>query len=445
MTLEGQIEIMKQPLFAKLWGKQFGNNGQLHMLDSTQIKRDFPIFQYPKNSNLIYLDNAATTQKPTQVISAISDYYTQKNANVGRGVYDLSHQSTLVWQEARQTIASFFSATSNQLILTRNATEAINGVVFGWAEQNLSTGDVILASLLEHHSNLVPWQQFCSKKGVKLEMVGVTKEGLLDWDQLYHQLKKYQPKLLAITQLSNVLGTYIDLDRVSEAIKKLSPSTVLLVDAAQSAGKIPINYNLQKIDFLAFSGHKMYGPMGMGGLLVNKKILDSREFNPWLFGGGMVDEVEWNSASFQKEPAQRFVAGTPDVASAVGLAAACDYLLEIGLDKILEHDQELVNFTIKKLLDIEGVDVWGPTNLTQQLTRVGSVSFTHQKHQAHDIAQVLNHHGIAVRSGWHCCEPLHNILEISQTVRISFGIYNSIDEIDQVINILANLDKYLLV
>jgi len=415
------------------------------MLDSTQIKRDFPIFKHPKNSNLIYLDNAATTQKPSQVILAISDYYTQKNANVGRGVYDLSHQSTLAWEEARQTIASFFGTTSNQLILTRNATEAINGVVFGWAEQNLSTGDVILASLFEHHSNLVPWQQLCSKKGVELEMVGVTEEGLLDWDHLNHQLKKYQPKLLVITQLSNVLGTYIDLDRVSEAIKKLSPATVLLVDAAQSAGKIPINFNQQKIDFLAFSGHKMYGPMGMGGLLVSKKILDLLEFNPWLFGGGMVDEVGWNSASFQEEPAQRFVAGTPDVASAVGLAVACEYLQKIGLDKILEHDQKLVNFTIKKLLDIEGVDVWGPTDHQQQLTRVGSVSFTHQKHQAHDVAQVLNHHGIAVRSGWHCCEPLHKILKIPQTVRISFGIYNSIDEIDQVINILANLDKYLLV
>ncbi len=413
------------------------------MLDSTQIKKDFPIFQHPKNSKLIYLDNAATTQKPQRVISAISDYYSQKNANVGRGVYDLSQESTSAWEEARQTIASFFGANADQLVLTRNTTEAINGVVWGWAEKNLSAGDTILASLFEHHSNLVPWQQYCSRKGVGLEMVGITQEGLLDWGQLQECLKRYQPKLLTISHLSNVLGTYIDLERVSQLIKKYSPTTHLLVDAAQSAGKISINFNQQKIDFLAFSGHKMYGPMGVGGLLINKKLLNSSEFYPWLFGGGMVDKVNWKSATFQEDVSIRFVAGTPDVASAVGLATACNYLLKIGLDNILEHDQELIEYTINKLQNIKEINIWGPTDFQQHLTRVGSVPFTHQHYQAHDIAQVLNHSGVAVRSGWHCCEPLHKVLGIPQTTRISFGIYNSKDEIDLIVKILSNLNKYL--
>ncbi len=414
------------------------------MLDSKKIKKEFPFFDQPKNQKLVYLDNSATTQKPQAVLSAITQYYLNYNANVGRSIYPLSKECTKLFFEAREKIASFFGTKHHQFVITRNTTEAINGVIWGWAVDNLKSKDVVLITKMEHHSNLVPWQQVCARTGAKLVVVNITDQGMLDWQDLEEKLKKHQPKLFASTHVSNVLGTFVDPNIVARLIKKHSPETLFLLDAAQSAGTIPIDFKKLKVDFLVFSGHKMYGPMGIGGLLIRGKLLKSQEMKPWLFGGGMIKKVKQEFATFHPDSCERFTAGTPDVASVLGLAAACDYLTKLGLEKILEHDQLLVKYALEKLLEIDQVKIVGPTVIGNELTRVGSVAFIHKKYHAHDVAQVLSHHNIAVRSGWHCCEPLHSSQRWSQTVRISFGVYNSCEEIDKAIKVIKNLEKYLV-
>ena len=417
------------------------------MLNSLLIKKDFPLFSQPPHSDLVYLDNAATTHKPQIVISAISDYYLQHNANAGRSVHSLASKSAEIFEQSRKTIASFFGAKDQELILTRNTTEAINGVALGWARHQLETDDVILSTSLEHHSNLVVWQQVCAEKNAKLKLVNLTSDGQINQVDLQQQLKQHTPKLLAITHLSNVTGSYQDLQALVKIVKKVSPKTKILIDGAQSAGRIKINFDQLEIDFFAFSGHKMYGPMGVGGLLVKEKILMENEMRPWLFGGGMIDQVNSQSSTFQLDPRQRFVAGTADVASAVGLAVACDYLTAIGMDEVLKHEQDLAQYTLEKLNAVEDLKICGLTKANEsnehQIGRLGPVSFAHHKYQAHDVAQILDHHHIAVRSGHHCCMPLHSHCRWPATVRISFGVYSCHEDIDKLVEVVTHLDRYL--
>ena len=439
------------------------------MFDPQKIKLDFPILQRQVNGQpLVYLDNAATSQKPQVVINAISNYYQQHNANVHRGVHTLSDEATHEFEASRATIAQFFGAQTEELILTRNATEAINGVAYGWGLDNLKSGDVILTTMMEHHANIVPWQQLCGRVGAKLEFVQVTNEGKLDLDDLETKVKQAGDKLKLITlvHISNTLGSVNPIEQVVKLVKHQIPSTkssqgspsgqakfnsqkikyhgpLILVDGAQSAPHLQVNFDKLGIDFYAFSGHKMLGPMGIGGLLVRKELLVSEVMQPWLFGGGMINEVHTNETKFNEDLSERFIAGTPDVASAVGLAAACKYLKNLGMDAVEQHDRELVNYALKALKELEAsgeLKVVGPVE-----DRVGSVAFIHKFVHAHDVAQILDSIGVAVRSGHHCCMPLHESCGWAATVRASFQIYNEKTDVDRLVEGLEKVKKTFLV
>lgn len=415
------------------------------MFNSKQLKTDFPIFTH--HPDLVYLDNAATTHKPQSVIQVVSNYYRTANANVGRGVYDLAEASTQVLADSKQVIANFFNAGTGELILTSGATEAINGAAYGWADHQLNQDDFILLSLLEHHSNLVVWQEVIKRTGAKLVYAQLTEQGTLDWDDFAKKLKDFQPKLTALTHVSNVTGAYLDLKQVVKIVKKNSPQTKVLIDGTQSASHLPIDFSKLKLDFFAFSGHKMLGPMGIGGLLVKKELLKNQEFQPWYFGGGMVDQVGLLRSEYRQEISERFQAGTPNVAGAVGLAAACKYLSDLNMEQVLKNDQHLVCYALMRLAEIKQlVKLIGPVNpVTNQelLIRVGSVAFIPQFASSHDLAQVLNQSQIAVRSGFHCAMPLHQHFNWPPTLRASFGVYNDQEDIDQLITALKTAQKKL--
>lgn len=412
---------------------------------NVHIPKDFPILA-PKinNQKLVYLDSAATSQKPEQVIDAISEYYRTANANVHRGVHALSDSSTTIYEKARQTIADFFTAQNEELILVRNTTEATNGLAYGWGEHNVNAGDVIVVTLMEHHSSLVVWQQLALRKKAKLEVISVTQQGKLDLEQLQELLQKYgnKVKLLAMVHVSNTLGTVNPIGHIGALLKKHSRQSRFYVDAAQSAPHMPLSFtHLQKhgVDFIALSGHKMLGPMGIGCLLVRKSILESGEMQPWLFGGGMIESVQPTSATFHQDNIpELFTAGTPDVASAVGLAAACKYLKKAGMEKVQKHDQKLVAYALGELQKNPRVTIIGPKNAED---RMGCVAFTYEGAHAHDVAQILDSQGVAVRSGHHCTMPLHSKLGLIATVRVSFQIYNTTEDIDALVKGLEKVDK----
>jgi cysteine desulfurase/selenocysteine lyase len=418
------------------------------MLNTSLIRQDFPILRRQVHGKqLIYLDNAATSQKPRQVIEAISNYYEQHNANVHRGVHLLSDESTQVWEQSRQTIARFFGATSQNLILTRNTTEALNGIAYGWGLQNLQAGDVVLTTLLEHHSNLVVWQEVCKRTQAQLVFVSVTEAGELDVASLEKKLEEHaeKVKLVALNYVSNTTGAVAPLARATARIRSLAgPQVRIALDAAQAASHMPINFATLDVDFLAFSGHKMLGPMGIGGLLVRRELLDSNELRPWLFGGGMISSVHQDASRFHDDPRERFTAGTPDVASAVGLATACAYLTSIGSEAIAAHDRVLVRYAYDALQSVPDLEMIGPIPETvsdESPIRAGSVAFLYQGVHAHDVAQVLDSEGIAVRSGHHCTMPLHEHFGWQATNRISFQVYNTREEIDQAVVALGKVQK----
>lgn len=425
-----------------------------YMYDPAKVKADFPIFQQPANTNLVYLDNAATTQKPQVVIDAIASYYKNSNANVHRGVHRLSDESTKSCLDARKVIADFFGAKPSELIITRNTTEAINGVAYGWGDRHLKLGDVIMVSQMEHHANLVPWQELCRRTGAELKIMPVLSDGRLD-SHWYEQNLNKKVKLVALQHVSNALGTMHPVNWFIDLAQTMGAR--VLIDAAQSAPHLPINFAKMQADFLAFSGHKMLGPMGIGGLLVREALLNSGEMQPWLFGGGMIAQVTENSAEYHPDPAERFTAGTPDVASAVGLAAACTYLDNLKMQTVLEHDQNLVMYALEKLAENKNIDLLGVTKpafidstptyelkgeFSQlQIDRVGSVSFLYQGVHPHDVAQVLDSEGVAVRSGHHCCMPLHTKFGWPGSVRASFSVYSTKSDVDRLLLALEKVKK----
>lgn len=393
-------------------------------------KADFPIFNtYP---DLVYLDNAATSQKPQIVLDEINRYYQTECANVHRGVHKLSDLSTNAFDKAKKQIADFFNAKSTELILTRNATEALNGLAYGWGAHQLHEGDVVMVSIMEHHANIVPWQELSKKNKFKLVFINITDSGELDLADFEEKIKKFgkKIKLISLIHISNTLGTINSLEQVSHLIKKHHLNCRFGVDGAQSAPHIKVDFTKLPIDFFAFSGHKMLGPMGIGGLLIKEDILKSGEMQPWLFGGGMIESVYQDHATFNQDLSERFIAGTPDVASAVGLAAACSYLKKIGMDEVEKHERELTKYALEKLSEIEEIEIIGSTDPQK---RFGSVAFTYKGVHAHDVAQVLNQSQIAVRSGHHCTMPLHLNCGWIATSRASFSIYTSKDDIDQLI------------
>ncbi|MDA1079101.1 MAG: SufS family cysteine desulfurase [bacterium] len=411
------------------------------MFNPLTIRQDFPIFTHnPQGDKLVYLDSAATSQKPQVVLDAITQYYQTTNANVHRGVHQLSDRSTQVWDESRATIAKFFDAHSDELIVTRNTTEAINGVAYGWGDHNLQAGDIILTSLMEHHSNIVCWQELAKRTGASVEYIGLTKDGRLDRTSLSAKLSLPKVKLLALSHVSNTLGTLNPIAEIIAEAHTLQSGIRVLVDAAQSAPHLPVSFAKLDADFLVFSGHKMLGPMGIGGVFVRSALLQSNEVRPWLFGGGMIAAVTTKGTTFTDEASERFTAGTPDVASAVGLAAACEYLSKLHMSDVGQHDLDLVLYALDKLSAVPQLTIIGPQDFSEtEVDRVGSVAFTYNGVHAHDVAQVLDSVGVAVRSGHHCTMPLHEQFGWTASVRASFNVYNTTADIDALVAGLAKV------
>ncbi len=406
------------------------------MFDPQKYIIDFPILQRTVHGDkrLVYLDNAATSQKPIQVIDTISNYYKNHNANVHRGIHQLGDESTKLFHQSRKTIAEFFGATSDELIITRNATEALNQVAYTWGEQNIHEGDIILTTEMEHHSNIVPWQELAKRKNAHVEFVKVDIDGKIDVDDLQKKVSNSQVKLFAFTHVSNTLGTRNHVTEVVPLVRKQNNDLIVVVDGAQAAPHLPLEFDKIDVDFYAVSAHKMLGPMGIGGLLVKKSLLE--KLPPFLFGGGMINEVTTENTTFADDAEERFTAGTPDVASLVGWAAACEYLKKIGMQNLLEHDRELVEYTIEQLKQFPNLKVVGP--LTD---RVGSVAFVYEGVHAHDVGQILDSEGVAVRSGHHCTMPLHVKFHWQATVRVSFQLYNTKADIDVFINALYKVKE----
>ena len=401
------------------------------------LRQDFPILARTSNGHpLAYLDNAATTQKPRTVLDTLTRFYETSNANIHRGVYALSEQASELYEQARVRVTQFLNAPDpRQIIFTRGTTEAINLVAQSWARPRLQSGDRLLLTEMEHHSNLVPWQLAAQATGAKLDYVAVTPAGHLDLDQLASQLAQ-SPKLLAITLVSNVLGT---INPLREIIATAHDHGVpVLVDAAQAAGRIPVDVQELDCDFLAFSGHKIYGPTGIGVLYAKSKHLDAME--PWQGGGGMIAKVEREYSTWGEVPA-KFEAGTPPIAEAVGLHAALDYVERWGVAEIREHERTLADLALGRLLEEPEVTVFGPHHPTE---RTGLVSFALAGVHPHDVAQVLDESGIAVRAGHHCAQVLHERLGVGATVRMSFGVYNTVSEIHRAVDALAEVRRLFL-
>ena len=400
----------------------------IHIINAQEIRKDFPILQKEINDKmLVYLDSAATTQKPKIVIDTVQDYYESLNANVHRAIYALGEKSTQAYEEARKKAARFIhSPTAKQIVFTRGTTEAINLVANAWGRKHVGEGDEILLSVMEHHSNLVPWQLLAKEKGAILKFIPLTREGELDL-QAYNNLLSEKTKILAITHMSNVLGT---INPLAEIIKKAREFDVpVLVDAAQSAPHIPVDVKELDCDFLAFSSHKMLGPTGIGVLYAKIPLLERME--PYQAGGEMIENVTLERSTYNAIP-HKFEAGTPNIAGAVGFGAAIDYLDAIGMEKIALYEQEINKYVLHKMHRIKGLEVYGHAK-----HRGSAISFNLGNIHPHDLAHFLDQQGIAVRAGNHCAQPLLEKLHVGATTRASFYIYNTFEEIDYFIEQLS--------
>ncbi|MFC1780532.1 cysteine desulfurase [Patescibacteria group bacterium] len=394
------------------------------MLNS-KIRDDFPILKTKVNGKpLIYLDNCATSQKPQVVIDKLVEYYTKTNANIHRGIHYLSEKATEEYEESKRKVVKFINASSDkEVIYTRNTTESINLIAYSWGLENLKKGDTIISTEIEHHSNIVPWQLLAEKTGANLEFVEVKDNFEFDLDH-YQELLQKNAKFVAIVHSSNVIG-------VVNPIKKMvklahDAGAKVLVDAAQSAPHMKLDVQDIGCDFLAFSSHKMCGPTGIGVLFGKSKILE--EMPPFLAGGDMIKKVEYEKSTWNKLP-WKFEAGTPNIADSIAFGTTIDYLESIGMTEIEKHERELTSYALDKMKKVKGLEVFGLNDTPMQ--RGGMISFTLKNAHPHDIAQILNEDGIAIRSGHHCAQPLHNKFQIPATARISFYIYNTKEEIDK--------------
>ena len=402
-------------------------------LDPREIRKDFPVLDQEVNGHpLAYLDNAATSQRPLSVVQAVEDYYDKYNANVHRGIHKLSEQASDVYEHARTKVARFIGAPSDrEVIYTRNATESINLVAYSWGLENLKPGDEVLVTEMEHHANLVPWQLMCRRTGATYRYVPIEDGGHLRMDLLDGLLTE-KTKLFAFTAVSNVLGTINPVKELVDAAHKVG--ALALVDAAQAAPHMPIDVKDWGCDFLAFSGHKMLGPTGIGFLYGKEEILE--KMPPFLAGGDMIREVHIDSATWNDLP-WKFEAGTPNIAGAIGMGAAVDYLQNIGMDRIHAQEHALIKYAMERLAEVPGIRMYGPP----PEERGGLVAFTVDGIRPRDLAGILDTYGIAVRAGHHCAQPVHDHFGIPATVRASFYIYNLPEEADALVNALLEARK----
>jgi cysteine desulfurase/selenocysteine lyase len=403
----------------------------LSQFDVLAIRREFPILQQEVNGKRVaFLDSGASSQKPRTVIDCLEDYYRRYNANVHRGVYKFSEEATFAYERARGKVARFIGARSHrEIVFTRNTTEALNLVAYAWGGANLRPGDRILLTIMEHHSNIVPWQMLAQRTGATLDYIGIDGEGRLRLEELDQKLTE-RTRIVALTHQSNVLGTINPVRLIADRAHAVG--AVVVVDGAQSVPHMPVNVQELGCDFLAFSGHKMCGPTGIGVLWGRRELLEAMP--PFLGGGSMIKVVELEQSTYADIPA-RFEAGTPAIGEAIALGEACDFLSSVGMEAIHRHECDLLGYALDRLAGVEGLRIYGP-NGTE--LRGGAVSFTLEGVHPHDVAAILDGEGVAVRAGHHCTQPLHRLLDVPATTRASFYIYNTHEEVDR---LAAGLEK----
>lgn len=403
-------------------------------LDVARIRQDFPILHQEMNGHpLVYLDNAATTQKPRQVIQALVDYYEGYNANVHRGIHTLAERATEAYEGAREKVARLIGSPSpNQVVFTRNGTEGLNMVAYGWARRRLKPGDVILSTAMEHHSNLVPWQQTALETGATLKYVELLPDGTLSQESYDRLLSEGSVKLVAFSAASNVLGT---MNPVQEMVAKAHRAGAkVIVDAVQAVPHMPVDVTQWDADWISASGHKMLAPTGTGFLWGKPELLE--EMEPTYFGGSMISEVHLSGAAWAECPA-KFEAGTPNIADVIAFGAAVDYLTALGMENVHQHEQALTAYAWERLSSIEGMRLFGPRQ-----PRAGLISFDLPGIHPHDMSAVLNADGVAIRVGHHCAQPLMDFLDVPATNRASFYIYNTTEEIDRLVEAVQHAKEF---
>ena len=400
------------------------------------IRKDFPILtrKVRDNKSLVYLDNASTTQKPNQVIDAITDYYRNHNANIHRAVYALAEESTEAYETARDKIANFVNVKNRQeLVFVRGTTEAINLVAYAWGRPHINEGDIIVTTEYEHHSNIVPWQLLTQEKRAKLEYIGMNDNGELNLDDLDKYLATGKVKLVTFSLMSNVLGTITDAEKIIAKCKAAGVPT--LIDGAQAVPHMKVDLDTLGCDFFAFSGHKMLAPTGIGVLWVRKSVLQT--MNPFHGGGDMIREVHKYETTWNDLP-YKFEAGTPNIADVIGFGAAIDYLTKIGMDNVRQHEIELTKYAMEEFAKVPGLQIYGTKDITK---RGGVISFNFADVHPHDVAQIIDEEGIALRSGHHCAQVLMERLDVAATSRASFYIYNTKKDVDALIDSLNTVAK----
>jgi cysteine desulfurase/selenocysteine lyase len=402
-------------------------------LDPAALRADFPILdQEVHGHRLVYLDSAATSQKPASVIAAMDDYYRHDNANVHRGIYALSERATAAYEGARVKVARLIGVSAHTIIWTRNATESLNLIAYSWGRRHIERGDVIVLTEMEHHANLVPWQILAQEKDADLEFIPITDDGLLRQD-VYEVLLRLKPKLVSFTHVSNMLGT---INPVEEMTRKAHEAGALVViDGAQAVPHMPVDVEAIGCDFYAFSGHKAMAPTGSGVLWGRRELLEAMP--PFMGGGDMIREVHLRRSEWNEIP-WKFEAGTPDISAAIGLGEAADYMRALGMDRVRAHELELTTYALEVLpREVPGIELYGPS--AEQ--RGGVVAFNLPGIHPHDVAQVLDRFGVAIRAGHHCAMPLHERLDIPATARASFGVFNTHEDVDALVAGLREVQK----
>jgi cysteine desulfurase/selenocysteine lyase len=409
-------------------------------VDTEAIRQDFPILKRQINNNpLIYFDNAATTQKPRQVIDATSDFYANHNANVHRAVHTLSLEATDYYEKAREKIAKFINAKDpSEVVFVRGTTEAINLVAYSWGLSNLGKDHEVLVSLMEHHSNIVPWEITAKLKGFTIKYTRVNADGTLDYDDFERKFSR-KTKIACLSHVSNVTGIINDVKRIAHAAH--DNGALMLVDGAQSAPHLPVDVQELDVDFLAFSGHKMLGPTGIGVLYGKKELLEKMQ--PFQGGGEMIKEVAISQGEgcsiILNDPPWKFEAGTPNICGAVGLAEAVKYLEAIGMDEVLNHEKSLNKYAVERMQECSKVTIYGSSDLSR---KCGIIPFGVKGLSSHDVALICDNYGIMIRSGYHCAQPLHQqVLKIQSSDRASFYVYNTKDEIDRFMEVLKEIEQ----
>ena len=406
------------------------------MIDASALRRDFPQFDRKINGKpIIYLDSTATSLKPRSVITRENEYYTRYTANIFRGIYKISEEATKAYEDVRVKTAAFIhAARPEEIVFTRNTTEAINLVAYSWMRDHVGKGDDVVVSIMEHHSNFVPWQQLAPEKGSGFKVWMLDKNGQLNTGEL-DKLITRRTKLLGITAVSNVLGTIVPIKEIVRKVKRLNRNCQVLVDAAQAVPHAPVDVAEWGADFVAFSSHKMLGPTGVGVLWGKYELLDSMK--PFQYGGEMIQEVRIEKTLFKEVP-HKFEAGTPHIAGVIGFGAAIEYLSKLGMANVRKHEEEIVGYAIKELRKVKGLTMYGPTDPKK---KAGVIAFTLRSAHAHDIAQILDEDNICIRSGNHCAMPLHLSMGIAATARASFYVYTTKADIDALVIGLEKVNK----